>query len=112
MKDNEENKKINNELSIQKRREIFRKIISLEDPSSTIRSFIYIYICLQLSKLLGDKFIFLFILNIFVFYAPINNKFPNFIFKSLMYIKQTIESIFGIIESFIPRYVDKKEKNN
>ena len=108
----EEPKKNFNEQDIKKIRERFRKIISLEDPSSTIRSLIYTYILLLLSKLLGDKFIIFFMLNIFVFYAPINDKFPNFIFNSIMYIKQTIEGIFGILECFIPRYVDKKEKNN
>ena len=108
----EEPKKNFNEQDINKIRERFRKIIRLEDPSSTIRSFIYTYLCLLLSKLLGDKFIIFFILNIFVFYAPINDKFPNFIFNSIMYVKQTIEGIFGIVECFIPRYVDKKEKNN
>ena len=108
----EEPKKNFNEQDMNKIRERFRKIIRLEDPSSTIRSFIYTYLCLLLSKLLGDKFIIFFILNIFVFYAPINNKFPNFIFNSIMYVKQTIEGIFGIVECFIPRYVDKKEKNN
>ena len=108
----EEPKKNFNEQDMNKIRERFRKIIRLEDPSSTIRSFIYTYLCLLLSKLLGDKFIIFFMLNIFVFYAPINNKFPNFIFNSIMYVKQTIEGIFGIVECFIPRYVDKKEKNN
>ena len=108
----EEPKKNFNEQDMNKIRERFRKIIRLEDPSSTIRSFIYTYLCLLLSKLLGDKFIIFFILNIFVFYAPINDKFPNFIFNSIMYVKQTIEGIFGIVECFIPRYVDKKEKNN
>ena len=108
----EEPKKNFNEQDMNKIRERFRKIIRLEDPSSTIRSFIYTYLCLLLSILLGDKFIIFFILNIFVFYAPINDKFPNFIFNSIMYVKQTIEGIFGIVECFIPRYVDKKEKNN
>ena len=112
VKENEDYKKINMELEIKKRREIFRKIISLEDPGSTMRSFIYTYLCLIISRLLGDKFIIFFILNILIFYAPINNKFPNFIFNTIMFIKQTIESIFGIIECFIPRYVEKKEKNN
>ena len=108
----EEPKKNFNEQDMNKIRERFRKIIRLEDPSSTIRSFIYTYLCLLLSKLLGDKFIIFFMLNIFVFYVPINNIFPNFIFNSIMYVKQTIEGIFGIVECFIPRYVDKKEKNN
>ena len=112
VKTKEEPKKNFNEQDINKIRERFREIIRLEDPSSTIRSFIYTYICLLLSKLFGDKFIIFFMLNIFVFYAPINDKFPNFIFNSIMYVKQTIEGIFGIVECFIPRYVDKKEKNN
>ena len=112
VKINEEPKKNFNEQDLNKIRERFRKIISLEDPSSTIRNFIYTFLCLFLSNLLGDKFIIFFMLNIFVFYAPINNKFPNFVFNSIMYVKQTIEGIFGIVECFIPRYVDKKEKNN
>ena len=110
-KEVQENKKNNDEILIEKRKEMFRKIISLEDPGSTIRGIIYAYLCLLLSKLLGDKFIILFILNIFIFYAPINNKFPNFIFMSIMSIKQTIEGIIGIISCFIPRYNPKKEKN-
>ena len=111
-KDKEKNNKSNNELEMKKLRERFRKIISLEDPSSTIRAFIYTYLCLIVSRLLGDKFIILFILNIFIFYEPLNNKFPNFVFNSLMYIKQTIEATYGIIECFIPRYIEKKEKIN
>ena len=111
LEENKEHETYNYELEIKKRRERFRKIISLEDPSSTIRTFIYTYLCLFLSQLLGDQFILLLILNILIFYAPINNKFPNFIFTSIMSIKQTIEGIFGILECFIPRYVDKKELN-
>ena len=53
----EEPKKNFNEQDMNKIRERFRKIIRLEDPSSTIRSFIYTYLCLLLSKLFGDKFI-------------------------------------------------------
>ena len=111
LEENKENVAYNYESELKKRRERFRKIISLEDPSSTIRAFIYTFLGLFLSQLLGDKFIILLILNILIFYAPINNRFPNFIFTSLMYTKQTIEGVFGILESFIPRYVDKKEMN-
>ena len=109
--ENKEHKEYNYELEIKKMRERFRKIISLEDPSSTIRTFIYIHLLLLLTRLLGDKFILLLILNILVFHTPINNRFPNFIFNSIMSIKQTIEGVFGILECFIPRYVDKKELN-
>ena len=111
LEENKEHKTSNYEIEIKRYRERFRKIIRLEDPSSTIRTFIYIYLLLLLSRLLGDKFILLLILNILIFYTPINNKFPNFIFLSIMSIKQMIEGVFGILESFIPRYVDKKELN-
>ena len=111
IKEVQDNKKNNDEILIEKRKEMFRKIISLEDPGSTIRGIIYTYLCLIISNLLGDKFIILFILNIFIFYSPINNKFPNFIFMSIMSVKQTIEGIIGIISCFIPRYIPQKEKN-
>ena len=111
LEENKEHKTSNYEIEIKRYKERFRKIIRLEDPSSTIRTFIYIYLLLLLSRLLGDKFILLLILNILIFYTPINNKFPNFIFLSIMSIKQMIEGVFGILESFIPRYVDKKELN-
>ena len=111
LEENKEHKTYNYESEMKKYRERFRKIISLEDPSSTIRTFVYIYSCLLLSLLLGDKFILLLILNILIFYTPINNKFPNFIFNTIMTLKQTIEGVLGILESFIPRYIDKKELN-
>ena len=111
LEENKEHKTYNYESEMKRYRERFRKIISLEDPSSTIRTFVYIYSCLLLSILLGDKFILLLILNILIFYTPINNKFPNFIFNTIMTLKQTIEGILGILESFIPRYIDKKELN-
>ena len=111
LEENKEHKTYNYESEMKRYRERFRKIISLEDPSSTIRTFVYIYSCLLLSILLGDKFILLLVLNILIFYTPINNKFPNFIFNTIMTLKQTIEGILGILESFIPRYIDKKELN-
>ena len=111
LEENKEHKIYNYESEMKRYRERFRKIISLEDPSSTIRTFVYIYSCLLLSLLLGDKFILLLILNILIFYTPINNKFPNFIFNTIMTLKQTIEGVLGILESFIPRYIDKKELN-
>ena len=111
LEENKEHKTYNYESEVKEYRERFRKIISLEDPSSTIRTFVYIYSCLLLSILLGDKFILLLILNILIFYTPINIKFPNFIFNTIMTLKQTIEGVLGILESFIPRYIDKKELN-
>ena len=67
---------------------------------------------MKIAGYLGDKFILLIILNIFVLYHPINKKFPHFLFLSRMYIKQVIEGIIGILECFIPRYEGEKSKNN
>jgi hypothetical protein len=64
---------------------------------------------MKISSWIGDRIIILIILNIFIFYVPIEKIFPHFLFKSRMYIKQTIEGIFGILESFVPKY---KEKQN
>ena len=61
-------------------------------------------------SLIGDRLILLVILNVFIFYAPINKKFPNFLFVSRMYIKQIIEGTLGILECLIPRYEEEKAK--
>ena len=108
----ENNNDKNDEINLQKRKDYFKKIISLEDPSSTIRGLIYAYLFLLITKILSDKFIIFIMFNIFIFYSPINQKFPNFLFMSLMSVKQTIEGIIGIVECFIPRYVEEKPKIN
>ena len=94
----------------QKKRERFRKIVSFEDPIFTIKVLIYIYLLMKLAGLLGDRFILLIVLNIFIFYAPIEKKCPHFLFKSRMYVKQIIEGTIGIIECLIPRYEEEKPK--
>ena len=94
----------------QKKRERFRKIVSFEDPIFTIKVLIYIYLLMKLAGLLGDRFILLIVLNIFIFYAPIEKKCPHFLFKSRMYVKQIIEGTVGIIECLIPRYEEEKPK--
>ena len=96
----------------QKKRERFRKIISFEDPIFTIKSLFYIYLLMKLAGLLGDRFILLIVLNVFIFYAPVEKKFPHFLFYSRMYTKQVIEGCFGILECLIPRYEEGKPKKN
>jgi len=85
--------------------------MSFEEPILTIKTVFYTYYIMKIANLLGDRFILLVIMNIFVFYAPIDKKCPHFIFTSRMYIKQLIEGIFGVIECFIPRYEGDKQKN-
>ena len=61
---------------------------------------------------LGDKIVFGIVLNIFIFYSPINNKYPNFLFYIRMYIKQIIEGTIGILICFLPSCQKDKNKNN
>ena len=65
---------------------------------------------MKFTNLVGDRFILLVVLNIFIFYAPLDKKCPHFLFVSRMYVKQIIEGIFGLIECVIPRYEEEKKK--
>ena len=65
---------------------------------------------MRVSAIIGDRIILIVVLNIFILYAPINKKFPHFLFISRMYIKQIIEGTLGILECLIPRYEEEKTK--
>ncbi len=65
---------------------------------------------MKVASWVGDRFILLIVLNIFIFYAPIEKEFPHFLFVSRMYIKQIIEGIVAILECLIPRYEEEKPK--
>ena len=106
MEENEELDKTDS----QKKQERFRKFLSLEDPVFTVKSLVYIYLLYKITNLFGDRFILLIVLNVFLFYAPIDKKFPHFLFYSRMYIKQVIEGTIGILECFIPRFEEDKAK--
>ena len=84
--------------------------MNFEDPFLTIKTLSYIYLLMKVLSWIGDRFILFIFLNIFVFYAPINKKFPNFLFVSRMSIKQVIEGAIGIVECLIPRYEEEKIK--
>ena len=86
-----------------------KKIISLEDKLYTARVFIEFYLLKKITSCLNDKFIFLFIANICIFYSVIDKKFPHFLFKCRMSIKQIIEGIIVVIICLIPNY-DTREK--
>ena len=84
--------------------------MNFEDPFLTIKTLSYIYLLMKVTSLLGDRFILFVVLNIFIFYAPINKKCPHFLFVSRMTIKQVIEGTIGILECLIPRYEEAKIK--
>ena len=84
--------------------------MNFEEPILTIKVLSYIYLLMKVSSWIGDRFILFVVLNTFIFYAPINKKFPHFLFISRMTIKQVIEGTIGILECFIPRYEEEKIK--
>jgi hypothetical protein len=84
--------------------------MNFEEPFLTIKVLSYVYLLMKVSSWIGDRFILFVALNIFIFYAPINKKFPDFLFVSRMSIKQVIEGTIGIIECLIPRYEEEKNK--
>ena len=91
------------------RNQRIKKIISLEDPIYSLKTFIWLYIIMKFASIIGDKFILYIALNVFIFYAPIEQKYPHFIFNTRMSIKQVVEGIFGMLECLIPRYEEPKK---
>ena len=92
------------------------KIASFDDKILTIKTIIYLFLLIKVSAWIGDKIIFSIVLNVFIFYAPINSVFPNFLFYTRMYIKQIIEGTVAILICFCPTCEKKKnsekEKTN
>ena len=52
----------------------------------------------------NEKFIFLIVINIIMFYGPLEKKYPYFLFRSRMYLQQIFEGIIGLFKCFIPKY--------
>ena len=92
------------------------KIASFDDKILTIKTIIYLFLLIKVSAWIGDKIIFSVVLNVFIFYSPINSVFPNFLFYTRMYIKQIIEGTVAILICFCPTCEKKKnsekEKTN
>ena len=61
-------------------------------------------------NILNEKLILFIIINVIIFYSPIEDKSEHFLFKLKMTVKQTIEGIIGLIIAVIPKYEAQKEK--
>ena len=89
-----------------------KKTISFEDKLYTIRVLIEFYLLMKVGTLLNDKFILLLFSNICLLYAPLDKKFPNFIFKIRMSVKQIIEGIIILIVCLVPKYEEELDGEN
>ena len=86
----------------------FQDIIYFKEPLYSLTAFIELYIFLTISKFINDRIIILIICNIIIFYDIIEKKYPKFLFKSRMYIKEIIEGILGVIIALIPKYEEDR----
>ena len=68
-----------------------------------------IYSLVSIFNYVNDKLILLIIVNIIIFYFPIESRTDHFLFKIYMAIKQTYEGILGLIIVIIPKYEKNKE---
>ena len=76
----------------------------------TIKTLIYIFLLKKVSAWIGDQIILGVVLNVFIFYSPINKKFPNFLFYTRMYIKQIIEGTIAILICLFSTFNSKKNE--
>jgi hypothetical protein len=70
-----------------------------------------LYIVAKVINLFNEKFLAWIILNIIIFYGPIEKRYPYFLFRSRMFVQQIFEGIIGFVYCFIPSYEPKKDKN-
>ena len=88
-----------------------KKIISLEDYIFTLKELAKLYTIMKVINIINEKFFVLIIINIIIFYSPLDNYSEHFLFKAKIAVKQIFEGVFGIIECLIPRYEESKNKN-
>ena len=88
----------------------FKKIISFEDIYFSIIEILKILFFKGLFNILNEKLVLFIILNVIIFYYPIENYCEHFVFKIKVTISITIASIISLIIVFIPKYEQPKEK--
>jgi len=89
-----------------------QKIISLEDISYTCKKLFKLRLIMKIVNLFNEKFILFALINIVIFYSPLENLSEHFLFKARIFVEQIFDGILGILECFIPKYEeDKKDEN-
>ena len=65
---------------------------------------------MKINLIFNDKFFLLLATNICLFYSPLDKKYPNFILKIRMAVKQVIEGIIVFIICIVPKYEEKLDE--
>jgi len=87
----------------------FKKIIDFNDAYFSLEQLFNIYSLVSILNYVNEKLILLIIMNIIIFYFPIESRTDHFLFKIYMAIKQTYEGIIGLVIVIIPKFEKNKE---
>jgi hypothetical protein len=82
----------------------------LDEPFYSLTVFIELYILWKISAIFNDKLIVLIAGNIIIFYSFLDEKYPKFLFRCRMFVKEIIEGILGFIMALIPKYEENKKE--
>ena len=82
----------------------------MDEPFYSLTVFIELYILWKISAIFNDKLIVLIAGNIIIFYSFLDEKYPKFLFRCRMFVKEIIEGILGFIMALIPKYEENKRE--
>ena len=72
---------------------------------------IIFYILSRIINWFNDKLIVWIVLNVLIFYGPLEKKYPYFLFKFRASVEQIFQGIFGLVSCFIPKYEEDNKEN-
>jgi len=87
-----------------------KKTISFEDKLYTVRVIIELYLLMKITSIFNDKFFLFIATNICLFYSPLDKKYPYFVLKIRMSVKQIIEGVIVLILCLVPKYEEEQKE--
>ena len=85
-----------------------KDIFLFKDLLYTLTALIEIFLFYKIIKRINGIFICIIIGNIIFFYSPLEKKYPKFLFRIRMFIKEIIEGILCLFAILIPMNFKKK----
>ena len=88
---------------------LINKIITFDDYYYSLKNIFIFLILAKIMNLFNEKLLFWIALNIIILYGPLDKKCPYFLFKSVMYVLQIFDGVFGLLKCLIPAYEEEKK---
>lgn len=88
---------------------LINKIITFDDYYYSLKNIFIFLILAKIINLFNEKLLFWIALNIIILYGPLDKKCPYFLFKSVMYVLQIFDGVFGLLKCLIPAYEEEKK---